>query len=75
MTKKIFSFSSGKVNCYFDASFENAEKIFSRDNSILVTDEHIYAKHKGKFKNRKTIILQPGEQNKIQSTVDSIIRQ
>ena len=75
MTKKIFSFSSGKVNCYFDASFENPERIFSHDNTIIITDENIFTKHKRKFKNRKTIILQPGEQNKIQSTVDSIIRQ
>ena len=75
MTKKIFSFSSGKVSCYFDASFENPERIFSHDNTIIITDEHIFTKHKRKFKNRKTIILQPGEQNKIQSTVDSIIQQ
>ncbi len=75
MTKKIFSFSSSKVNCYFDASFENAENLFSSDNSIFITDEHIYAKHKRKFKNRRTIFLHSGEQNKIQSTVDSIIKQ
>ena len=75
MLKKTLLFSSKKVTCYFDTAFDTKSILFSETNSIFITDENIFAKHKSKFKNRKTIIIPSGEQNKIQATVDSIIDQ
>lgn len=75
MQKKEFFFSSNKVTCYFDSSFENQSNIFSWQNTIIITDENIFAKYSSKFKNKRTIVIAPGEHNKNQSTIDSLIGQ
>ncbi|MBV9987220.1 MAG: 3-dehydroquinate synthase, partial [Chitinophagaceae bacterium] len=38
-------------------------------------DDNLYAAHKKKFKGWNTIVLKPGEQHKVQATVDEVIRQ
>ncbi|HQS55732.1 MAG TPA: 3-dehydroquinate synthase, partial [Sediminibacterium sp.] len=43
--------------------------------AVLITDEHIFDKHKKKFKGWNTIVLKPGEAYKVQQTVDMIIDQ
>jgi 3-dehydroquinate synthase len=75
MTKKSFSFSSAKVDYFFDADFSSLEKIVSKENAVIITDENVYAKHQKKFKGWKVISIKPGEHNKIQFTVDNIIEQ
>ena len=59
-------FSDKKVSYYFDADFAYLEQIVSRDNTILITDENVFARHKKKFKGWNTIVLKPGEAYKIQ---------
>jgi 3-dehydroquinate synthase len=44
-------------------------------STIIITDENIYAAHQNRFKNWNTIVLKPGEEYKVQSTVDAIIEQ
>lgn len=75
MTTKRITFSSQTVTYYFDAAFAQLEKITKPDNTIVITDEHVYAKHKSKFKPWRTIVLKPGEAYKIQPTIDSVIEQ
>jgi 3-dehydroquinate synthase len=75
MTKKTFSFSSAKVEYFFDADFASLQKLVSKENAVIITDENIAAKHQKKLKGWKTIETKAGEHNKVQSTVDSIIQQ
>jgi 3-dehydroquinate synthetase len=42
---------------------------------VIITDENVFAAHKKKFKGWNTIVLKPGEQYKIQPTVDVVIDQ
>lgn len=75
MIKKTFSFSSADVIYYINADFDYLDKLVSREQSVIVTDENIFAKHEKKFKSWKTIVIKAGEQFKIQETVDNIIQQ
>jgi len=75
MTKKIIQFSKASTSFYFDVSFEYLEKLTSKDNTVVITDENVFSKNQKKFKGWNTIVLKPGEQYKVQATVDSIISQ
>jgi 3-dehydroquinate synthase len=75
MQTKSYQFSSAAVNFYFDADFSYLEKLAGKDQVVLITDEHIYQAHQKKFKGWNTISLKPGEEFKIQATVDSVIEQ
>jgi 3-dehydroquinate synthase len=43
--------------------------------TIFVTDENVFAAQEKQFKNKNVIVVKAGEEQKNQSTVDSIIRQ
>ena len=75
MKKIKLDFSASSTEYFFDASFDHLEKLTPKDNTVIVTDENVFSKNKGKFKGWKTIILEAGEQFKTQATVDSIIEQ
>src|SRR3954470_6584011 len=75
MTKKKIDFTNAFTTFYFDASFEYLEKITSKESTILLTDENIFAKNKRYFKGWQTIVIKAGEQHKNQNTVDDIIEQ
>ena len=75
MNKYSFSFSSSTVNYYFDAQLEQLQKLVPAEQTIILTDDNIFARHKKKFKGWKTIVIKAGEAHKNQSTVDHIIEQ
>ena len=75
MNKYSFTFSSTPVNYYFNASFELLQKLVPAEQSVIITDENVYAKHKKKLKGWKTIVIKAGEEFKNQATVDNIIQQ
>ncbi|WP_018612468.1 3-dehydroquinate synthase [Segetibacter koreensis] len=75
MIKKSFSFSSANVTYYINAEFAYLEKLVSKEQAVIVTDENIFAKHQKKLKGWKTIVIKAGEQYKVQATVDDIIQQ
>src|SRR6187551_290848 len=75
MTKKEIKFSLSTTTFYFDTSFDHLEKLTSKDNTVIITDENIFQKNQKKFKGWKTIVIKAGEQHKHQRTVDSIIEQ
>lgn len=75
MQRKTYTFSNKKTNYYFDADFGFLDKLTDPAQTVLITDENIFRSHGKKFKGRKVIVLKPGEENKIQSTVDSVIEQ
>src|SRR5919206_1043846 len=49
------------------------EKIASKESTIILTDENIFAKNKKHFKSWQTIAIKAGEQYKSQTTVDDVI--
>lgn len=75
MIKKTFSFTSASVDYYFNADFASLENLVPKENTVIVTDENINAKHQRKFKGWKNIVIKAGEQYKVQATVDEIIQQ
>src|SRR5881275_591028 len=75
MQKKKIQFGRSAVDYYFDGSFAQLKKLADPGKTIVLTDENIFNAHGKKFKNWNSIVLKPGEEFKIQSTVDSIIDQ
>lgn len=55
--------------------FAYLEELVSKENTILITDENVFAAHAEKFEGWKVIIIKAGEQYKQQTTVDNIIQQ
>jgi 3-dehydroquinate synthase len=70
-----YHFTNATVRYYFDASFSTLTKLAGKDRTVLITDENIYRSHTAKFRGWNTIVLKPGEEFKVQATVDSIIDQ
>ena len=75
MKHKKYQFSDTAVSYYFDAEFSHIEKLVPKENAVIITDEHVFDKHKKKFKGWNTIVLKPGEEYKVQQTVDVVIDQ
>lgn len=73
MQKKRFLFSGKETLFYFDATFALLEKLVSKEKAVIITDENLFQAHKKKLKGYNTIVLKPGEQFKVQQTVDVII--
>ncbi len=70
-----YKFSNSSTNFYLAAGFSHLKKIADRKNSIIITDENVYRHHSKKFNGWDTIILKPGEEFKVQATVDAVIEQ
>jgi 3-dehydroquinate synthase len=70
-----FKFSQASTTVYFDASFTQLGSLADKKNTIIVTDENIFAAHTAKLKGWKTIVLKAGEEYKVQATADDIIHQ
>jgi 3-dehydroquinate synthase len=75
MQQKDYFFSSKKLTCYFNADFSYLEKLVTKYNAVIITDENIVLHHSEKFSGWKTIIIKPGEQHKSQDTFNYIIRE
>lgn len=75
MDKKAFRFSTAVVDYYFGGGISKLKEIVDLKRTVLITDENIYGHHAAKFKRWDTIVLKPGEQYKVQATVDAIIDQ
>lgn len=75
MKKVSYTFSSQATRFYFDTDFSFVEKLANNDKAIVITDENIFKAHKKKFDGWNTVVLNPGEEFKVQSTVDEVIEQ
>ncbi|MGZ3957931.1 MAG: 3-dehydroquinate synthase [Flavisolibacter sp.] len=75
MQKKSFRFGTVSVDYYFEAGISRLKEITDPKNTILLTDENVFSQHPKRFKNWNTIVLKPGEDYKVQATVDSIVEQ
>lgn len=68
-----YKFSTASTDLYLAGGISHLKKITEQSSTVLITDEHVYKAHTKRFKGWNTIVLKPGEEYKIQSTVDSIV--
>jgi len=73
MTPTKYRFSKTTVDYYFDGSLKQLNKLADKKNAIIITDDNIFDAHLDKFKGWNVISLKPGEEYKVQATVDSVI--
>lgn len=66
-------FSSAPTDFYFAWGISHLKKITDPKATILITDENVFNAHTKRFKGWNTIVLKPGEEFKVQGTVDTII--
>jgi shikimate kinase / 3-dehydroquinate synthase len=75
MVKKIFQFSAKRVSYYFNADFNYLGKLADKTHAVVITDDNIFRHFKKKFEGWNVIVIEAGEEYKVQETVDSIIEQ
>ena len=70
-----YKFSNSSVDYYLAYGISHLKEIVEKKNSVIVTDENVYAAHTKRFKGWNTIVLKPGEEFKVQETADAVIEQ
>lgn len=75
MQQKSFRFNHSTVNYFFEASFADLKKIAGDQRVIIITDENLFAHYAKHFKGYDTIVLKPGEEYKVQTTVNAVMDQ
>lgn len=75
MAKRTIKIGAASVEYYFAHGMAHLKEIAEPASTILITDENVYSAHQKKFKQWDTIVLKPGEEFKVQQTVDSVIDQ
>ena len=75
MKKLTYKFSNSSVDYYLTGGVSHLKEIVDKNNTIIITDENVYNAHTKRFKNWNCIVLRPGEEYKVQSTVDEVIDQ
>lgn len=68
-----YKFSNSSTDFYFAYGISHLKKIADPGATILITDENVYKAHVKRFRGWNTIILKPGEEFKVQATVDAVI--
>ena len=75
MKKVTYKFSNSSTDFYLAYGISHLKDIVDKNATILITDENVYNAHSKRFKGWNTIVLKPGEEYKVQATVDAIIEQ
>lgn len=75
MRRVQIKFASASTTYYFGADFTYLDKLVTRDMSVIITDENLFRHHAKKFKGWNTIVLNAGEEFKVQRTADAVIQQ
>jgi len=75
MKKLTYKFSNSSTDYYLAYGISHLKEFVDEKNAVIITDENVFANHQKRFKNWRVIVLQPGEEQKTQATVDSIIAQ
>ena len=70
-----YKFSNKTIDCFFNAKFSMLEELVKKENTILITDENLFAKQSDQFSGWKTIVLKAGEAFKNQDAVNDAIDQ
>lgn len=75
MRKVEYQFLQKKVTCIFDGVFDEATINCKKEHAVIITDSNVYNLHKEKMNGFGLIIIDSGEANKKQSTVDRVIQE
>lgn len=75
MKKVTYKFSASSTDFYFANGISHLKEITDPKSTVLITDENVYDAHVKRFKGWTTIVLKPGEEYKVQETVDAVIEQ
>ena len=70
-----YKFSNSSTDFYFAYDMSHLKTITDPEATILITDDNIFNAHSKRFKGWNTIVLKPGEEFKVQETVDLVIEQ
>ena len=73
MRKLTCKFFNSSTDLYLGYGISHLKKIIDARATVLITDENIYNAHRKRFNNLDTIVLKPGEEYKVQATVDAVI--
>lgn len=68
-----FKFSNSSTDYYLASGISQLKKLTDPKFSVLITDENIYKEHSKRLKGWNAIVLKPGEEYKVQETVDAIV--
>lgn len=68
-----YKFSGSSTDYYPAYGIGHLKKITDSKATVLITDENVYNAHTKRFKGWNTIVLKPGEEFKVQATVDAVI--
>jgi 3-dehydroquinate synthase len=68
-----YNFTNSSTDYYLAYGINHLKKITDPKATVLITDEHVFKAHAKRFKGWNTIVLKPGEEFKVQATVDAII--
>ena len=74
MTEGNPGFRDGAVNIIFNASFEDITGLCKGKKPVILTDKNIFAFYEKTLAGFQTIVIEAGENIKIQSTVDDVIQ-
>ena len=73
MNKLTYKFSNSSTDFYLAHGISHLKKITDQKATVLITDENVFNAHAKRFKGWNTIVLKPGEEFKVQATVDAVI--
>lgn len=73
--KLTYKFSNSSTDYYLAYGISHLKEIVDQKNAVIITDENVFFHHQKRFKNWDVIVLKPGEEYKMQATVDSVIEQ
>ena len=73
MKQLKINFSSASTDIHFASRISHLKKITDPKATVLITDENVFNAHTKRFKGWNTIVLKPGEEFKVQATVDAVI--
>lgn len=73
MKQLKIKFSSGVTDLYLAYGINHLKKITDPRATVIITDENVFNAHAKRFKGWNTIVLKPGEEYKVQATVDAVI--
>ena len=75
MKKRTYKFSNSSTDYYLAYGISHLKELVDQRNSVIITDENVFGYHEKRFKNWNVIVIMPGEEYKIQSTVDAVIEE
>ena len=75
MKKRTYKFSNSSTDYYLAYGISHLKELVDQKNSVIITDENVFGYHEKRFKNWNVIVIMPGEEYKIQSTVDAVIEE